>query len=85
MGAVTLKVAVTVTGPFIVTLQPALPEHPPPLHPAKTEPAPALADNATIVPCGKLALHVEPQLIAEDGEFESTVPLPDPVLDTVSA
>jgi hypothetical protein len=67
------KVADTDCAEFIVTTQLAVPLHAPP-QPLKYEPEPAVAVSATCAPPAKLALHVDPQLIAE-GELV-TVPLP---------
>src|SRR5438067_1565347 len=61
----------------IVTLQGPLPEQPPPLQPAKTEPELAVATRFTEVPPPKLALQVAPQLIPEGSLV--TMPLPPPV------
>ena len=44
------KVAVTEVLPVTVTLQVPVPEQPPPLQPEKTDPAPAEAVRATLVP-----------------------------------
>ena len=69
-----------------VTLQVPLPEHPPPLQPAKREPAEAEAVNPTTVFTSvllmKAAEHAEPQVMP-DGLLV-TRPLPAPVLLTVS-
>jgi hypothetical protein len=53
-----LNVAVTVVAAVKVTEQPAVPEHPPPLHPAKVEPSAAFATSITFAPLAKLAEHV---------------------------
>ena len=53
-----------------------------PLHPEKTEPARGDAVKVTVVPLGKEALQVVPQLIPAG--VLVTVPLPVPALDTVS-
>ncbi|GIX32855.1 MAG: hypothetical protein KatS3mg125_0811 [Lysobacterales bacterium] len=77
-----LNVAVTVWLVLIVTEQEPVPEHPPPLHPAKVEPESGVAVNVTVEPWLKLAEQVEPQLIPEG--LLVTVPLPVPALFTVS-
>ena len=46
----TVNVAVTVVAPLSVTVQPAVPEQPPPLHPEKVEPPAGLAVRVTAVP-----------------------------------
>ncbi|UWZ83054.1 hypothetical protein MOP44_21095 [Occallatibacter riparius] len=53
-----------------------------PDHPAKVEPAAAVAVSVTDVPVGKLAEHVDPQLIPEG--LLVTVPVPAPANATVS-
>jgi hypothetical protein len=53
-----------------------------PLHPAKVDPAPAVAVSVTTVPLAKFALHVPGQLIP--GGLLVTVPLPVPARETVS-
>ena len=45
-----LNVAVTPMAPFTVTRHVPVPLQPPPLHPAKREPAAGLADSVTWVP-----------------------------------
>lgn len=45
-----VKVAVTATGPFIVTTHWPVPEQPPPDQPAKREPAAAVAVSVACVP-----------------------------------
>jgi hypothetical protein len=85
LGAVTVmycvNVAVTAVSAFMVTLQVPVPEHPPPLHPAKSESEFLDAVRVTEVPVLKPAEHVEPQLIPV-GELV-TVPLPVPAFVNV--
>src|SRR5262245_50940954 len=82
-GAVTSsKRAVTVVSAVRVTVQFPVPEHPPPLQPAKVEPMAGEAVSVTAVPLSNVAEHVEPQLIPAG--FEVTVPRPVPVLLTES-
>ena len=45
-----VNVAVTVVAAVMVTAQLSLPLHPPPLQPAKTDPAAAVAVSVTVVP-----------------------------------
>jgi hypothetical protein len=71
-----LKVAVTDCAAFILTLQAPVPEHAP-LHPAKVDPAFAVAVKATVVPLLKFALHVTVQLIPEGALVTEPEPLPD--------
>ncbi len=68
-----LIVTVRVPSAFVV---------PSPLHPLKVEPAAGLAVSVTLVPWSKLAEQVEPQLMPAG--LLVTVPLPAPVLLTVS-
>jgi len=80
-----VKVAVTVFAASTVTVQPALPEHPPPDQLAKVEPAVGVACNVTVVPEAKLALQLTPQLMdGEAGDVLATVPAPVPAFATVS-
>ena len=44
------KLALTVLEASIVTMHVPVPEHPPPVHPAKNELGPAVAVNVTTVP-----------------------------------
>ena len=76
-----LKLAVTDAFAFIATLQLPVPLQEP-LHPAKVEPAAAVAASETDAPCVKFAEHVEPQLMPEG--LLVTVPLPVPDLLTLS-
>ena len=71
---VVLAPSVTVHGP--------VPEQPPPLQPAKREPAPGVAVSVTTVPPAKEAEHVESQEIPAGALV--TVPLPAPLGLTVS-
>jgi hypothetical protein len=75
------NVAVTLLAEFMVTGQVPLPLHAPP-QPVNVEPPAALAVSVTGVPLLKLFEHVEPQLMPVG--LDVTVPLPVPVLDTVS-
>jgi len=79
--ACVLNVAVTDLAAFIVTVQVPVPEHPPPLQPANTEPLAALAVRVTEVPLLNDAEQVLPQLIPAG--LLVTVPLPAPDLFTV--
>jgi hypothetical protein len=74
-----LKVAVTVVAEETVTEQAPVPEHAPPLHPAKAEPEAATADRLTDVPLFTVSEQSEPQEIP----VPVTVPVPVPALDTV--
>jgi hypothetical protein len=58
-----------------------VPEHPPPLHPVKTEPLLAVAVRATDVPALYIDEQVEPQFILVSALV--TVPLPVPVFEIV--
>src|SRR2546425_12401907 len=75
------KVAVTVVFALSVTMQAPVPVPPPPLHPAKTDPAAAVAVRVTAVPLLKIAEHVEPQLIPPG--LLVTVPFSAPALFVV--
>ena len=68
-----MKVAVTLSAAFIVTMQLPVPLHAP-LHPVNDHPLAAVAVSVTCAPLLKFALHVEPQLIPA-GELV-TEPLP---------
>jgi hypothetical protein len=67
----------------MVTTHEAVPEHPPPDHPWKVNPAAGFALRVTVAPSLKLALQVEPQLMPEGAEV--TWPVPGPALVIVSA
>jgi hypothetical protein len=54
----------------------AVPEHSPPVQPAKTEPGFAVAERLTAVPSAKLAVQAAPQLIPAG--VLVTTPLPGP-------
>ena len=73
-----LKVAVQFFPAFIVS-EPSL-QSVSPVHPAKTDPEPALAVRATIAPLLKVPEQVVPQLMPA-GELD-TVPVPVPVFAT---
>ena len=75
-----LKVAVTAVAALTATVQVPVPEQPPPLQPAKTDPDSALAVSVTAVPELKLAAQVVPQLIPAGEELT----VPDPVPDFVT-
>ncbi len=77
------KVAVTEVAALIVTVQVPLPVQPPPLQPLKLEPAAGAAVKATKVPLVNEAEQVVPQEMPAG--LLVTVPLPVPVLETVSA
>lgn len=76
------KVAVTVVLADIVTMHDPVPEHPPPLHPMKIEPADGNASSVTTVPDTYASLQSTPQPIPI-GELD-TAPLPLPLFVTVS-
>jgi hypothetical protein len=78
----TANVAVTVVAAFSVTVQVPVPEQPPPLQPEKVEPAAGVAVKVTAVPLAYAAMHVAPQEIPAG--LLVTVPIPEPVLFTVS-
>src|SRR5439155_3628020 len=71
-----VNVAVTVVAAEMVTVQVLAPAQPPPVQPAKEEPAADAAVRVTAVPLVKLAEQVAPQLMPT-GELV-TVPLPVP-------
>ena len=75
-----MKVADTLAFAFIVTVHLPIPLHAP-LHPAKPHALVGVALKVTCVAQGKLALQVEPQLIAA-GEL-TTLPPGLPTMDTV--
>jgi hypothetical protein len=79
---VTLKRAVTLRARFIVTVHTGLE----PLQPfdqlANADPGAGVAVNVTIVPDGKNAEQVEPQFTPAGSEV--TVPVPVPLLETLS-
>ena len=80
LGAVELKVAIVAAAPDVRLQVVVVPEHPPD-QPAKTLPDAGVAVSVTAVPNGKLAEHVDPQLIPAG--VDVTVPEPVPVRDTV--
>src|SRR5574341_415716 len=65
-----------------VTVQEPVPEQPPPLQPVKVEPAAGAAVKVTAVPLGNAAEQVVPHEMPAGALV--TVPLPAPVLLTVS-
>ena len=80
-GAEAVKLAVALVVAVSVSEHVDVPEQAPD-HPAKADPEAAVAVSVTDVPLGKLAAHVEPQLIP-DGLLV-TVPVPVPESFTVS-
>lgn len=72
--AAALKTAVTVA--FPVTAHITVPEHPPPLHPANTDPGEAEAVSVTDVPASNRLTQAPPQSIPAG--VEVTVPAPVP-------
>ena len=77
-----LKVAVTVVLLVSLIVAVPVPEVPPPLQPAKTEPAAGVAVRVTVVPEENDFEQVDPQLMP-DGELV-TVPEPVPAFRTWS-
>ncbi|HEY5197178.1 MAG TPA: hypothetical protein VIJ51_09150 [Solirubrobacteraceae bacterium] len=78
-----LNAAVTDSAPLIVTVHVvAVPEQPPPLHPANVDPAAGVSVNVTIEPVVKLSLHAvlpSPQsIVPGPPAVEVTTPEPDP-------
>ena len=78
-----LNVAVTLAAEVAVIVQVPVPEHPPPLQPAKVDPAAGEAVRTTTVPWLYASLQSTPQLIPAG--LLVTVPLPLPDFDTVKA
>src|SRR2546427_7080481 len=76
-----VNVGVTVVAPEILTVQPPVPLHPPPVQPVNAEFAFGVAMSVTAVPIGKLAEQVPPQ--AMPAGLHVTVPSPAPVRETV--
>jgi hypothetical protein len=76
------KAAPTVVGAVMPNEHEPAPEQVAPLHPAKVEPADAVADNVRVVPPKNRALQVAPQFMP-DG-VEVTSPVPPPLLLTVT-
>ena len=76
------KLAVTVVSELSATVQVPVPEHPPPLQPAKTEPVSGAAVSVTVVPCAKVNAQTLPQSKA-DG-LDVIRPEPAPALPAVS-
>lgn len=72
-----LNVAVTVVFELRVTAQFPVPEQPPPLQPAKSEPEAGVAVKVTTVSDEKDLEQVEPQLIPEGLLVTVPVPVPD--------
>src|SRR5438094_7936356 len=77
------NVALTVVAALTVTVQVPVPTQPPPLQPAKVEPAAGAAVKVTAVPLANAAEQVAPQETPAGALV--TVPLPAPALLTVSA
>ncbi len=75
-----LNVAVTVCAAVSVTEQPAVPEQPAPLQPAKVEPSAGLAVSATTWPLAKLAEQVGWQEIPAGALVTVPVPVPASVM-----
>ena len=76
-----LNVAVTDCAEFRPMLQALVPEQAP-LHPAKLDPAAAVAVNVTVVPLLKFTLQVAGQLIPEGALVTEPEPLPATVTDS---
>src|SRR5205814_8668488 len=77
-----IKVAVTASAAFIVTMQGPVPVQPPPLQPVNVDPAAGVAVRVTAVPLVNAAAHVAPQETPAGALV--TVPLPAPALVSVS-
>src|SRR5262245_6833507 len=77
------KVAVTDCAALTVTVQEPVPVKPPPPHPVQLEPAAGGAVRVTAVPLANEAEHVAPHVMPAGALV--MVPLPAPVLLTVSA
>jgi hypothetical protein len=77
-----VNVAVTDVAALIVTVQVPVPVQPPPLQPVKLEPAAGVAVSVTAVPLANEEAQVAPQEMPAGALV--TVPLPAPVLLTVS-
>jgi hypothetical protein len=75
-----LKAAATVTSLVVLTLQEPVPEQPPPLQPANTDPEAGTAVSVTVVPPENDREHVIPQLMPLG--LLVTVPVPVPFLVT---
>ena len=82
-GGLVLKVAVTDSATFITTLQAPRPEQAPP-HPAKVDPPAARVVKATVIPPGKFAEQVVPQLIPSGALITVPEPFPFSVSDKVN-
>jgi hypothetical protein len=82
-GSEIWNVAVTEVGAVTVTVQVPVPEQPPPLQPAKVEPAAGVAVSVTAVPLGKRIEQDTPQLIPAG--LLVIEPLPPPARVTVRA
>src|SRR5207247_9861383 len=76
------KVAVTDVAAFSVTAHVTVPAQPPPLQPAKVEPAAGAAVKVTVVPLAYAAAQVVPHEMPAGALV--TVPMPAPALVTVS-
>jgi hypothetical protein len=81
-----LNVAVTLSGPLIVT-EHVFPLHSCPGHPPNVLPLPAVAVNVTVVPAAKFATHTElvPFVQSIPDGLLTTVPVPFPANVTVNA
>ena len=69
---------------LISTVQPPVPEHPPPLQPAKNESGPGVEERVTEVPESTVSEQLLPQLIPVGLLVTSPVPVPVFVTDRVS-
>jgi hypothetical protein len=76
-----LNMAVTVVAAVIVTVQPPVPEQPPPVHPANVELTAGEAVRLTIVPWENPSVQSTPQLMPTG--LLATVPVPKPAFATV--
>ena len=72
-----LKVAVIAVLSHKRTVQSAVPAHPPPLHPAKLDPACGTPESVMLVPQGSVGLQAAP--------LHVTLPFPAPALVIVRA
>jgi hypothetical protein len=81
-GGIGVKVAVTLSTAFIVTVQVPVAGHPAPLQPENIEPFAGVAVSVTCDPDAKLALQMAPQVIPEG--LLVTVPEPVPTSVIVS-
>lgn len=75
-----MKVAVIVVAPLRTKVQTAVPAHPAPDQPMKSEPTAGVAVNVIGVPFPKTRVHAAPQLMPAG--LDVTVPEPVPVFAT---